>query len=139
MKLKLLAPGYTDYTGLFGIVEFENGLSVEDVSEQAANRIACIVSAAWEDGGIVGVADRLLAGANVQAPDMYAKREEIEYIDPTGKSGGGAAWTKEELGEIADKNGIAGLREIGEPAGVKGNSIVGLIDAIVAANVTKEA
>ena len=43
------------------------------------------------------------------------------------------AYTEEQLAAIADKQGIAGLREIAEPLGVKGNSIAGLISSILKA------
>jgi len=40
-------------------------------------------------------------------------------------------YTRAELGEIADKSGMAGLREIGEHLDVRDTSIVGLIDKII--------
>lgn len=46
-------------------------------------------------------------------------------------------WTRQELEAIADKEGIAGLREISERHGIKGRAIVELIDAILAANLPK--
>jgi hypothetical protein len=44
-----------------------------------------------------------------------------------------AVYTREELEKIADDKGIAGLREIADPMGVKDNSIMGLIKEIIQA------
>lgn len=41
-------------------------------------------------------------------------------------------WTREALEAIADKTGIAGLREIADPLNVKGTSVVKLIEGILA-------
>lgn len=51
---------------------------------------------------------------------------------------GPAIYTAEELGELADKGGIAALRAIGDPINVKSNSIGGLIAALVNAAAKKE-
>lgn len=137
MKLRLTADGYTDFTGLFGIVEFQDGLSVEDVSPKAAGRIGAVISTTWEDGTTASVADAILNGVNVPAPSVDGPYEHVEF-EQTGTVGSTASyWTAEELGAIADESGIAGLRVIAEPAGVKGNSIAGLIAAILKANVVK--
>ncbi|MCY1555013.1 hypothetical protein D9M68_916320 [compost metagenome] len=40
--------------------------------------------------------------------------------------------TYEELVQIADEKGIAGLRAIAEPLGIKGRKVVELIDALAA-------
>lgn len=40
-------------------------------------------------------------------------------------------FTREELEKIADEKGIKGIREIADPLGLKSNSIVPLIDAIL--------
>lgn len=46
-------------------------------------------------------------------------------------------WTADELGQIADKDGIVGLRAIADPLNVKSNSIANLITALIAANAKK--
>ena len=40
-------------------------------------------------------------------------------------------WTREELEAIADKEGIAGLRKIATPMGIKGQSVPSLIDKVI--------
>ena len=136
MKLKLTAVGYEEFSGLFGIVEFTNGLSNEDVNPQIAKRFACIISVEWEDGTKVGVADALIENLHMEAPTEAATvippEETIKPVSST-------AWTEEELGAVADEKGIAGLREIAEPHGIKGNSIASLIKGIIEKSVAKEA
>ncbi|HCJ5492551.1 TPA: hypothetical protein NUW79_003191 [Escherichia coli] len=136
MKLKLTAVGYENFTGLFGTVEYVDGLSVSDVMPQTAKRVACVISVEWEDGTKVGVADALIANQNMPAPDETATviPPEPSTVPVTTK-----AWAEEELGAVADEKGIAGLREIAEPYGIKGNSIAGLIKAIMEKSVAKEA
>ena len=136
MKLKLTAVGYENFTGLFGTVEYVDGLSVSDVMPQTAKRVACVISVEWEDGTKVGVADALIANQNMPAPDETATviPPEPSTVPVTTK-----AWTEEELGAVADEKGIAGLREIAEPYGIKGNSIAGLIKAIMEKSIAKEA
>lgn len=136
MKLKLTAVGYENFTGLFGTVEYVDGLSVEDVMPQTAKRVACVVSVEWEDGSKVGVADALITNQNMPAPNETATVIPVEPEKPVVTT---VAWTEEELGALADDKGIAGLREIAEPYGIKGNSIAGLIKAIMEKSVAKEA
>ena len=136
MKLKLTAVGYENFTGLFGTVEYVDGLSVSDVMPQTAKRVACVISVEWEDGTKVGVADALIANQNTPAPD-----ETVTIVPPVPEAPvvNTVAWTEEELGAVADEKGIAGLREIAEPHGIKGNSIAGLIKGIIEKSVAKEA
>ena len=136
MKLKLTAVGYEEFSGLFGMVEFTNGLSNEDVNPQIAKRVACIISVEWEDGTKVGVADALIANQNMPAPNETAT---IVPPVPEAPVVNTVAWTEEELGAVADEKGIAGLREIAEPHGIKGNSVAGLIKGIIEKSVAKEA
>lgn len=134
MKLILLAPGYENFTGVFGMVEFENGTSVDEVAPVIAKRISGIVTCVWEDGSQLSVAEALLANANMPAPTESATApvEEREEVAPV------PVWTEEELGAIADAKGIAGIREIAEPENIRGNSISGLIKAIVKQGVAKK-
>lgn len=136
MKLKLTAVGYENFTGLFGTVEYVDGLSVNDVMPQTAKRVACVISVEWEDGTKVGVADALIANQNMPAPNETATVVPVEVEKPVITT---VAWTEEELGAVADEQGIAGLREIAEPHGIKGNSIANLIKGILEKSVAKEA
>lgn len=53
--------------------------------------------------------------------------------EPEGENHPVRFYTKEELEAVADEKGIAGLREIADPMGVKNTSIVGLINEILQA------
>lgn len=44
MRIKLTQPGYENFTGMLGAVDFEDGQSVYGVSPQQANGILLIVS-----------------------------------------------------------------------------------------------
>lgn len=135
MKLKLTAVGYEAFTGLFGMIEFVEGVSADDVNPHIAKRVACIISVEWEDGTKVGVADALIANQNMTMPTEELPPAPVPELDAVV----GTAWTEEELGKVADEKGIAGLREIAEPHGIKGNSIANLIKGIIEKSVTKEA
>lgn len=142
MKLRLTAPGWETYTGQMGVINFEDGLSVTDVLAIDAVRVAGVIGAEWEDGTPANVSQIYLdnmhteaptpeeqaAADNVDAPktvDPDAAREKAELL--------GVSYTEEELAAIADSKGIAGLREIAAPLGIKSNSISSLIEAILKA------
>lgn len=187
MKLKLIAPGFENFTGPIGVTPFENGISVNDVPPVHARRIAGVMSAVCvETGESPSVSASILLNKDTAAstdlngagidpvasfsastfdPELTNQQggdegegEIINFGDgepeevppapdvaPTGQSDedgaaeavSGLYWTETELGEIADKKGIKGLREIAEPAGIKGNSVSGLIDQIVKKSIKK--
>lgn len=138
MKVRLTQPGFETYTGQMGVIFFEGGLSQGDVLPIDAIRLAAVFNAEWEDGTPANVAQRLIDEAHTPAPVA----EPIPAEDPVVPQGEPLAtsvveapktYTEEELGAIADKEGIAGLRVIADSLGLKGNSIRGLIDAIMKA------
>jgi hypothetical protein len=49
MKLKLLQPGWTGYTGHLGIANFTNGVSDGDVTHETAEGIACTFQCEFVD------------------------------------------------------------------------------------------
>lgn len=134
MKLRLTQAGFEKYTGQMGVVMFENGLSVGDVLPIDAIRISAAIGADWEDGSAANVGDMYLnnmdAPAFVGRPDVERATEVTpEAVKTSAPSG--TAYSKDDLAKIADAEGIAGLRAIADPLGVKGTSIVGLIEAIL--------
>lgn len=82
-------------------------------TEEVLNELAELH--AGEDGEPSGIAN-----ANDEAPAQGSSDDVVEH-------------TAESLGAIADKSGIAGLREIAEQFDVKGKSVAQLIDGILAA------
>lgn len=148
MKLKLTQAGFETYTGQMGVVMFKDGLSEGDVLPIDAIRIAAAIGAEWEDGTAANVGQMYLnnmdAPAHVGGGDLSNLSMPVEGKDePQGESEQtqpnvqATHLTREELEAVADEKGIAGLREIAEPMNVKGTSIVGLMDAIIKAQLTK--
>ncbi len=137
MKLRLTQAGFETYTGQMGVVMFEAGLSVNDVLPIDAIRISAALGATWEDGSAANVGDMYLN--NMHAPafvgggvnDMSIPVEASEAGVQASGVPGGTHYSQESLAKIADAEGISGLRAIGDAMGVKGTSIVGLIDAIL--------
>lgn len=144
MKFRLTAPGFETYTGQMGVIFFENGLSVSDVLPVDAVRIAGVIGGEWEDGAPANVSQLYLDNAHTPAPNDDEQRAAATVTNDTPRSNDfdaaaqvaaevGVSYTEEELARIADERGIAGLREIAEPLGLKGNSISGLMQAILRA------
>jgi hypothetical protein len=148
MKLKLTQAGFETYTGQMGVVMFENGLSVGDVLPIDAIRISAAIGATWEDGSAANVGEMYLN--NMHAPahvggdinEMSMPVEEAVKQDASAPEGTEVVteptvYTEDSLAEVADKEGIAGLRTIADGLSVKGTSIVGLIAGILKAQAAK--
>ncbi len=128
--LKMTQPGWETYTGpLFG-VNFENGRSTTIVDPGTAGRIASIVAVENDDGKNPSPSQAIL--------DNGAKPAVLADLDVVPKDNRGPVvrpdevYTREQLEELADKHGITALRTIGDRMGVKGVSIVKLIESIMA-------
>lgn len=143
MKIQLLEGGYEKMNGYFGHVYFENGISVDDVSEADARLFASITPVrVVGEGKIVGDNERYqgameVAAVSVNYPTLAdIQRGEVQQVSekvaPVEQEQSAKIYTQQELEAIADKKGIAGLREIGDPLGVKGTSVLKLIEAIMA-------
>lgn len=139
MKLRLTAAGWESYTGQMGVIFFEDGLSVSDVLPVDAVRVAGVIGAEWEDGSPANVSQIYLDNMQTEAAVVQDNRQpeepEVKLADVAQVVSDIMAptYTEEQLAEIADKSGIAGLRDIAEPLGIKGNSIAGLVAAILKA------
>lgn len=133
MKLRLTQAGFEKYTGQMGVVMFDNGLSVGDVLPIDAIRISAAIGADWEDGSAANVGDMYLNNMDVPAFVGRAQGQTSVSVDSVKPAivPAQAQHTKDTLAKIADAEGIMGLRAIADPMGVKGTSIVGLIEAIL--------
>lgn len=133
-KVKLLESTFKGYTGLLCGVQFENGVSVQELPFVDQQRICASMRAETVDG------------RNVSAAGAYSERYAVtadtvkEYIaGPVTKMERGTVesdvqiYTREELEAVADSEGIAGLRLIGGKMGVKAKGIVEMIDGILKA------
>jgi len=157
MKLRLTQAGFETYTGQMGVVMFKDGLSEGDVLPIDAIRISAAIGATWEDGSAANVGEMYLNNMDVPAfvggDDINnmtmpvegetaptkkatskgegANEEKTEDKADTPADASAKVYTYEELSEVADKEGIAGVRKIADALSVKGTSIVGIIDAIL--------
>lgn len=135
MKIKITEAGWTNFTGDFGTVAFENGLSVEDVSPMEATMLAGLVQIECEDGSNPSVSQRVLESIDMPMDgDMVYNASSGTVTvgaEATPESTQKTLYSYEQLAKIADEGGINGLREIGETMGVKSNSIASLITAIL--------
>nr|WP_085000750.1 hypothetical protein [Cronobacter sakazakii] len=72
------------------------------------------------------VADQIV---EPEAPEIVPMKRGAEEREPAPVQ----RFTREELESIADSEGIAGLRQIGKPLGVKAKGIVEMIEGILKA------
>lgn len=144
MKVRIDEVGYEHFTGQLGLVVFEDGVSVDSVSQGEINRMSVVVRLVEADnleqiGSLVEINKNL----DVDFPTNQNFQTEPESNEPAFVAADGTipatvvieVITREALEALADKEGIAGLREIADPLGVKAVSVVGLIDAILQAQV----
>jgi hypothetical protein len=138
MKLRLTDPGMQHYTAQMGAIFFVDGLSTTDVSRRDATRLAAVYRCEYEDGTNPNVAQHLLDSMHTEAVSTQATTVVTEHTpEPApaaqAPAAGKPVFNESALAAIADEKGIGGLRDIAEPMGIKGNSIRGLIDALVKA------
>jgi hypothetical protein len=129
MKLRLTQAGWETYTSNFGGVEFVDGLSVDDCTGREAARLGNIVQCVLEDGTNPSSSQ---AAIDAQCIPMAVRGDQITRTAAV-VADLARTRTKEELEAIAGEKGIKGLREIGDPLGVKASGIADLIELIVAA------
>lgn len=131
MKIQLTEPGYEQFTGHFGVVEFLDGTSVGDVSQGEAALLASLVQVRTIDGVNPSPAQAILDSYGDQL--AAATQPTVAELPPEPVAER-RAYTMEELAEAADKGGIKAVRAIADPLGIKGQSIAEIIGKIVAAN-----
>lgn len=149
MKIRLVGNGYEALTGMFGDVEFKDGVSVHPVSPAQARFYASITTVEnAEDGSELGDNAAFQAALNMEAvtvnlptlAELQAQGQaaEVGQAPEVPVAQEAVAHTRESLEAVADKGGIAGLRAIAEPLGVKGTSITKLIKGILKAQAPQE-
>jgi hypothetical protein len=139
MKIKLIEQGYDKFSGHFGTVLFEDGVSVHDVSDQEIRLLAAIIQVrSVDDGSDPGANAQFQSSLKMEAQTVNLPTQaELDRIaqaakpEETKKEAPVVGYTREELEQIADKSGITGLREIGDKFDVKATSISKLIAAIL--------
>jgi hypothetical protein len=136
-KIKLLSKGWMNLTGFFGVHQFVEGVSVDELTSREVEQIGAIVQievlntdGSSEQGG-AGTRELKSRNKSIEGKAVKATgKKKAEVKVPTDES---LTWdfTAETLAELADQ-GISPLREFATPYGVKGTSIVGIIDGLLA-------
>lgn len=145
-RIKIVQKGWEGYTGFIAHVEFKDGVSVDKLTEIDVNRISAnILCVSVDDEGNEGeqsgnaawLVKNTLTPAEVNKPLDFATEEDLKPntksklergIRPTDITYGA-----NDLEDIADRDGIKGLRKIGDLWEVKGRSIPEMITAILGA------
>ncbi len=126
MKIKITQAGWAGYTGLLGMVEFADGVSVDECSRADAAHIGGIVSIEdVETGRNPSAAQLIVDSGLIEAPVEVVVAPASDALAAT------QVHSKESLELVADARGIKGVREIGDELGLKGNSISELIEKIL--------
>ena len=85
MKLKLTGKQFVNFTGQLGGIMWEKGVSLDDVSEIDANRIASCVGAKFLDGSDASECDKITSIQYMESPYRQVSRpltvEEIKQIN----------------------------------------------------------
>lgn len=152
MQIRLTDPGFAGFTGYFGNIKFEDGVS-EHISSVEAERLGCIVACETLDGENPSATQRMVdvrtkdlnefLGTAHEVSDLSAQTEQVEsqageqvaaQTESVNSSAAkpGFEFTREDLEALADAEGIAGLRNLGSQHGIKGRSIVEIIDELMA-------
>lgn len=150
MKIRITDPGFAGFNGHLGTAFFVDGVC-DDVSPQEAERMASILSFEEVDTGLnPSVTQRMVDLVNKNADEMginsnavlvksmqplptpapvEVRPEQIAQL-PT-LTGLTYDYTKEQLAELADKEGIAGIRAFASVYGINGRSLNGIIKELL--------
>lgn len=140
MRVKITQSGWENYNGDLGMVQFVDGVSAGDMSRTEALALGAFITIVELDdsGDEIGqispavdllrtkdlsaeVIEPLQRGAEGEAPEK--EQSEVQKV----------SYTEEDLAAVATEKGIAGLRAIAKPFGVKDTSVRGLIEQILSA------
>jgi hypothetical protein len=131
-QIRIDVAGWEAFNGFLGTVEFENGISVSEVTEMDIRRIgANIRIVEVESNEQIGPSTTIVNSRHVSAQLEVALRteqEEQEDQDTTEKK-----YTEESLTQMADHGGIKAIRTIAAEYGIRGVSIQELIKEILEA------
>lgn len=138
-RVRIVKAGWETFSGHFAGQKFVNALSVDKLPQITIDRIAALIQIVGEQDEEVGVLVRSEEASQtelaVQAPLQTLEENlaaAVASVEPI-IEGDRVIYPHDVLLAIADKKGIAGLREIGDPLGVKGRAIPDLIAAILQA------
>lgn len=140
MKIRILDPGFANFTGLFGSVDFVDGLS-EEVSGAEAARLASFLHVETEEGKNPSITQHMVDTRNQNLADLGQAPEPVvpapvEVTKPVSgeksevvvdKSKLSYDFTEEQIDELVKTQGIAGLRAFSDQYGVNGRSIANIV------------
>lgn len=141
MKIRIVDKGWAGFSGELGTTIFVDGVSVDDVSATDIERIGAsvLIEHVGAEGVQIGPASMDLASYNLRAIVESARSRKVKpaveavtertVVKPEGEDG--RVWTLDELGEVADSKGIAGLREIAAPLNLRARGVHELMQLIV--------
>lgn len=145
--VKIVEKGFETYNGIIEGVQFENGVSAEPMSQFSAERVGAFMKIVNADSDEpLGLGYRM---ANTRSQGS-APRPPLERIvrTKTGKEKTSIKkqakqvsydFTKAQLEDVADKEGINGLRKVADQYDVRGRSIAEIIDSLIALKANQEA
>ena len=150
MKIIIEYSPFKNMTGRYCDIDFENGVSVGMFSLRDAQRLKASIPARilsdeeyeaefGETKSAVESKAKVIIEPKVHAKSVVVEAEKVKKVEekteePEEESTTTelvALYNKEELEDIADKDGISGLRELGDKHGIKGRSIAELIDELM--------
>lgn len=127
MQIKILQAGWEKFSGEFGGVFFEDGVSVSEVTTVQARRLANQVQIETLDGVNPSSSQAALDEQTIPMDAQMGSGAESAISGPMGSK----TWSQAELEALAESKGIAGIREISDPMGIKSNSVTKLIALIL--------
>jgi len=156
MKIRIVEKGWAGFTGELGRSVFVDGISVDHVAPADIERIGSSVrieevqeNIAVGEGTQLGPANQDLQAQNLRAEVAKTRAPRTPQIKDGNEPGAepekpfvqvpvdsAKIWSFEELEQLADARGIAGIREIATTLNLKGNSISKLIGAVMKAQGT---
>lgn len=147
MKIKIDVPGWEGFSGEMMGIPFEGGISTRDVTPNEALKMGANIRVVTvEDNEQVGIttvnnghveAEMLVPADSTPDPVSDEDNKTPVAIELSEVEDETHFYTKEELEEIANKDGIKPIRDIGNKFGVKGVQIAGLIQEILQAQGSK--
>lgn len=150
MKIRITDPGFAGFNGHLGTAFFVDGVC-DDVSPQEAERMASILSFEEVDTGLnPSVTQRMVDLVNKNADEMGINSNAVlvKSMQPLPTPASVEVrpeqvaqlptlttltydYTKEQLAELADKEGIAGIRAFASVYGINGRSLNGIIKELL--------
>lgn len=136
-RVRITEPGWETFSDTFGTVLFDNGLSVEAVSFLEQQRLGSLIrmesAEDEEQGQEIGPTAELVRGRNLMADSDLVRNVDRAVVVGGETRLAASTFSRSELEEVADRKGLAGLRDIAAPLGVKGRSVNDMITAILQA------